>query len=180
MSLTQKKRARMIANCYAKWNIHGKKVVDIGCGNGVVSEILKEKLNLDLCGADIIDYCKIKMPFRKIDKADRLPFDDLSFDYAMFNDVLHHIEDIEASIIEANRIARNILIFEDQPGRLLRVVDVALNYFYSPLMPRPLNFKNREQWCLLFDRLGFKYDIVEAVYPFWYPFRHMAFRLKKT
>jgi 2-polyprenyl-3-methyl-5-hydroxy-6-metoxy-1,4-benzoquinol methylase len=50
MSITQKKRAGIIANTYRNWGIEGTKVLDVGCGNGVVSEVLVKELGLDLCG----------------------------------------------------------------------------------------------------------------------------------
>ena len=179
MSFTQRKRAEIIVNCYKKWDISGKKILDVGCGNGVVSEVLQKNLNLDLCGTDIIDYRKIVMPFKKIEKVSKLPFEDSSFDYVMFNDVLHHTEDIEMAIAEGGRVGNSVLIFEDQSSFLLYMVDVALNRLYSSQMPCPLNFKTREQWCFLFDKLGFQYDIGEVSYPFFYPFKHMAFKLTK-
>jgi len=177
MSIFQENRAKIIASSYKHWNIHGKKVLDVGCGNGIVSDVLRKNLNIDLYGTDIIDYRKRELPFKQMKVANRLPFDDSSFDYVMFNDALHHIEDIELLIIEGGRVARNILIFEDQKNFLLQFIDVVFNYFYSPKIPFPVNHKTLEEWCLLFRRIGFDYEIGKIYYPSWYPFRHMAFRL---
>jgi len=77
-----------------------------------------------------------------MDTDGNIPFPDSSFDYVMFNDVLHHVRDAKAFIVEASRVAGAILIFEDAPSLFLRVVDVVLNYFYSPQMPRPLNLRH--------------------------------------
>lgn len=179
MSLTQKRRAHMIAESYKRWGILGKKVLDAGCGNGVVSAVLKKELRLDLHGTDIIDYRKVDIPFAKMGEHAKLPFGDLSFDCVMLNDVLHHANDVEPFLLEAARVAPVVLIFEDKPGFLLRVVDPILNYFYSPQMPPPRNFKTKEAWCALFDKLGFRYEIGRVFYPFWYPFRHIAFKVEK-
>jgi len=180
MSLTQKYRAGIIIKSYKKWNIQAKKALDVGCGNGVVSRALKEELDLDLTGTDIIDYRRENIPFKLMKKADTLPFEDRSFDLAFFNDVLHHTTDIEPLLIEGARVARYILIFEDKESPLLRLVDLFLNHFYSPGMPRPLNFKTFKEWRLLFDKLGFDYSIGEISRPFLYPFKHMVFMLSRN
>ena len=180
MSITQKKRAKMIAECYKQWGINGDKALDVGCGNGVVSQVLKQKLGLDIYGTDIINYLKIDISFKKMKGANQLPFNKNSFDYVMFNDVLHHLADhkyIKDLILEAKRISKSILIFEDVESPLLKLVDVGLNYFYSRHMPCPLNFKTEDEWCKLFKKLELKYEIGKITYPFWYPFKHMAFKL---
>lgn len=177
MSWTQKKRAKIILNSYRKWNLKGKKVLDAGCGNGVVSQILKAELGIDLWGTDIADYLKTDIPFKKMDNPNRLPFEDSSFEYVMFNDVLHHLYEVESLLLEAKRVGRVVLVFEDEPHVLLNIVDKVLNFFYYSKMPCPLNFKTEKDWCVLFNRLGFNCETGEIAYPFGYPFRNMVFKL---
>ncbi len=179
MSITQKKRAKIIADAYKNWGAEGKKALDVGCGNGVVSDVLVADLELNLCGTDIIDYRTTNIPFKQMENPGELPFDDLSFDFVMFNDVLHHSEHIESLILEGKRVGHSLLIFEDKQSFLLTIVDVVLNHIYSSRMPVPLNFKTKEEWCLLFDKLGLEWEAGEVSYPFWYPFQHFAFRLVK-
>lgn len=177
MSWSQEARAKIIAGSYKIWSLNYKKVLDVGCGNCVVSKALKEMLNLELTGTDIIDYRQEKIPFRQMQDSFKLPFENSSFDYAMFNCVLHHTKDIETLILEGSRVARNLLIFEDNPGFLIKIVDRALNYLYCPKMPPSLNFKSQSEWIKLFESIGFDYEIGDVEYPLWYPFRHMAFKL---
>ena len=177
MSFTQKQRAKVIANTYKNFGVQNKRVLDVGCGNGVVSKVLSEKFNLELYGTDILDYRKTDILFKKMGSPDKLPFKDAFFDYILFNDVLHHSEHIEALLVEAKRVGKNILIFEDMQGIALNIFDQMINRLYSLKMPPPQNFKSRGEWCALFDKLDFEYEIGEIKYPFWYPFQHMSFNL---
>ncbi len=179
MSWSQQERAKIIAGSYKKWGLNHARVLDVGCGNCVVSNVLKEVLGLELTGTDIIDYRKKNIPFRQMEGNFKLPFEDSSFDYAMFNCVLHHTGDIEALILEAGRAARKLLVFEDKPGFLLKSADKALNYLYCFKMPPAVNFKSQDEWIKLFTRIGFDCETGEVKYPFWYPFRHMVFKLTK-
>lgn len=177
MSWTQKQRAKIIARSYQRWGIQNKKVLDVGCGNGVVSKVLKEELNLNLLGTDIINYCKEEIPFKKMENAKSLPFDNLSFDYVMFNDVLHHSENVEALLLEGQRVGKSLLVFEVKTSPLFKIFDIVLNSFYHPKMPHPENFKSLEEWCFAFQRLGLHHEIGEVSCPVWYPFEHMVFKI---
>jgi ubiquinone/menaquinone biosynthesis C-methylase UbiE len=181
MSWFQKNRAKIIAECYRTWDIQGKSVLDVGCGNGVVSRVLEELLSVELIGTDIIDYRKENIKFKLMKSSNELPFEDLSFDYVMFNDVLHHCVSYEDLIREGGRIAKNILIFEDCQNLPLDIIDIALNYIYCHRMPCPRIFHQEQEWESIFRNLGFvveKKDIIK--YPLWYPFKHMVFRIKKV
>ncbi len=177
MSLSQKIRASIIHKCYQDWIPSGRKVLDVGCGNAIVSKQLKEKLNIELYLTDIVDYRKEDIPFKLMRNIKELPFDDSSFDYVMFNDVLHHMDNVESLLIEGNRVANKIVIFEDCKNWFLTPIDKYLNYLYCPKMHCPLNFKTKSEWEILFDKLGFFYEKGTLSYPFWYPLSHMAFRL---
>jgi len=179
MSFTQKKRAEIIAKSYMTLGLKGKKVLDVGCGNGVVSLALKKRLDLDFCGTDTIEYCKAGIPFIKMHQEGKLPFENASFDCVMFNDVLHHTDNPEELLLEGTRLAQEIFIFEDQESRILKFADVWINYFYSSQMPCPLNFKTQTEWVFLFEKLGFDWKEGAISYPWWYPFRHMAFKLTR-
>jgi len=181
MSWTQKKRAAIISRCLGPRITGGKRVLDVGCGNGEVSLYLQDELGLDLHGTDIIDYRKTsnaRLKFTLMEGKDEIPFGDRAFDIVMFCDVLHHMEDIESILLEGRRVAsEGIFVFEDCESTLLKAVDLGLNFAYCRNMPCPLNFKTREEWTALFEKLGFSFETLDPGYPFWYPFRHMAFRI---
>ena len=179
MSWSQRERAKIIANGYKNWHLRGKKVLDVGCGNAVVSKVLIDVLDIDLYGTDIIDYRKENISFKQMENENKLPFDDSSFDYVMFNDILHHTINVEALLTEADRIAENVLIFEDCSGLLMNIIDIGLNHFYCSKMSCPLNFRTEQEWELLFKSFDFEVEKCKLAYPVWYPLRHMGFKLTR-
>jgi len=179
MSLTQKERGKIIAESYRLWTHDAKNVLDVGCGNGVVSNVLRKRLDVLIHGTDIIDYRKEELLFTKMNESGKLPFPDNSFDIVMFNDMLHHSEEIESLLNEGKRIAKTILIFEDCESLLMKVLDAGVNYIYCSDMPIPFNFKTQKQWMELFANLNFQATIGKVSYPFWYPLNHMVFKLDR-
>jgi len=183
VSWTQKKRASVISRCLTPWLKPGVSVLDVGCGNGEVSMYLQESLDLDLHGTDIIDYRKNHnsgLKFTLMRSPNELPFADDMFDMVLFCDVLHHMENVEAMLLEGNRLAsKAVFVFEDHESVLLKAVDIGLNYFYCRDMPCPLNFRSQEEWCSLFEKLRLRFEIINPIIPFWYPFEHMAFLITK-
>lgn len=179
MSLTQNIRARIISNIYRPWISKAKKVLDVGCGNAVVSEYLRNRFGLELWGCDILDYRKKKIPFMLMRTKETLPFKDKTFDVVLFNDVLHHAE--EGSLLgllkEALRAGNEILIFEDHPSLLLKIFDKFVNLFYSIKMPHASSLKSKKEWENLLSRGGLHYQAFDVRSPWWYPLKHYAFHI---
>lgn len=169
----------MICRSLQPWFSGGERVLDVGCGNGLVSQVLKETLGLDLWGTDIQDYRKTEIPFTVMETPHALPFHETSFEAILFNDVLHHVQHSEPLLIEASRLTDQIFIFEDKESWLLKLVDIGLNKLYFADMPVPLTFKSSEEWISLFSKLGFQSQILPVHHPFWWPFTHLAFRITR-
>ncbi|MEO9141609.1 MAG: class I SAM-dependent methyltransferase, partial [Polyangiaceae bacterium] len=92
-------------------------MLDLGCGNGAIGKAVEGRFGASVVCADIENFLEYDVPFHKI--TGKLEFADDSFDFAMFNDVLHHIpkpSQLEA-ILEAVRVARKLLIFDDRADR---------------------------------------------------------------
>ena len=113
MSFTQEIRAKIIADCYRAWLPSNTEVLDVGCGNGVVSQGIAKSLGVTVRGTDILDYRKTDLPFTWMEASNRLPFAAGAFEYVMINDVLHHMQDQVAVLNEARRVAKCVLVFED-------------------------------------------------------------------
>lgn len=52
-----------------------------------------KNLKVDVIGCDIENYLVITLPFYLIPKSGKLPFLNQSFDFAMLNDVLYHVDE---------------------------------------------------------------------------------------
>lgn len=78
--------------CHRLQMLHGMKILDIGCGPGIVLSVLDA--SNDVYGVDIapenIRYCRTFVPGGKFLVADmhRLPFPDNSFDAVLYNAML--------------------------------------------------------------------------------------------
>jgi 2-polyprenyl-3-methyl-5-hydroxy-6-metoxy-1,4-benzoquinol methylase len=95
-------------------NLRDIKVLDIGCGDGVLSYLFaKEKA--DVSGLDYsdiaINFAKEKTKKYNIDfrqgSAYELPFKDNSFDVIISSDVIEHLEDVFLYLSEIKRVAKN-------------------------------------------------------------------------
>lgn len=74
----------------------GKKLLDVGCGDGTDAEIFIQEFGLDVYGIDVYQHPNIEnIKHLKFLKAGiyKIPFDNNSFDYVFLHDVLHHIDE---------------------------------------------------------------------------------------
>lgn len=172
--LTTRLRGTIIADEFAGHLSRGMTVIDIGCGNGVVSALLAERFDLNLTGTDIADYREKHIPFVPM-TGTTLLLPDRSFDRAFFNDVLHHSTEQRLLLAEAVRVAEKVLIFEIEPGFLIRLFDPTVNWFHHQAMPVPLAFRSSEEWRKVLAEWGLKAEVQAIGRPrWWYPFRHIV------
>jgi SAM-dependent methyltransferase len=110
--------------------LHGRTVVDIGCGNGALVRALRD------AGADPIGVDIDVQPAHRLDpegrylkgSAERLPLPDQSVDVATMMRSLHHVPDPRSAFPELARVVREyVYIAEPLPAgaffELLRPVD---------------------------------------------------------
>jgi ubiquinone/menaquinone biosynthesis C-methylase UbiE len=111
-------------------HIAGRKVLEVGCGQGTFLSWLSQQKKCDCTGIDISEEmvrsarAKNSGPeYRVMDSAD-LQFADGEFDVVVFSYVLHHLPDWRKTISEAKRVGKVIVIYEccaweSQPFRCL-------------------------------------------------------------
>jgi len=87
------------------------RVLEIGCGIGSVVAALNEK-GIDAIGTDIsaaaVEYGRQKYPGIRIEAhpAERLPYDDASFDVVLSFDLFEHIDQTDAHLAEVTRLLK--------------------------------------------------------------------------
>lgn len=96
--------------------ITGKKIIDLGCGPGVLCSSLNKK-GATVMGADysnnMLEIAKKNNPTLKFIKADaeNLSFKDKAFDYAILNFLLLHVSNQAKTILEAKRVCCKGVVF---------------------------------------------------------------------
>lgn len=127
-------------------DIHGKRILDAGCGKGRFSDVLL-KAGAEVVGLDFSDELlqetrNINGGFFTQGSLTRLPFKDNSFDYVFSIEVLEHIPDTELAISELIRVLRN-------NGKILIIDKNKCSLHRKLLIPRILIKKYKEwsnQW----------------------------------
>jgi SAM-dependent methyltransferase len=145
-------------------------LLDLGCGDMILTEYLHANTGLTLTAVDTIDSNLSRLPVIIYD-GDRLPFGDRSFDATMVAYVLHHCSDIRAVLSEIRRVsARKIIIMEEvyENGiaeKKLHLHDFG-NRFLSTSMKIPCNFLKIGEWNQLFADLGLHVENCTRIYQY--------------
>lgn len=142
----------------------GSKILDLGCGSGIISKDFENFFAADLVGVDIIDNRVVPINFKLVNGRD-LPFDENTFDAVLISYVLHHTQDPIRVLKEAKRVAKTggkLLIFEDlYSGLIAKLICQIHGATYGRLFEhnknlKERNFKNDREWKFIFEHLNFK------------------------
>jgi ubiquinone/menaquinone biosynthesis C-methylase UbiE len=177
--ITSSYRAKLISDSYRKWIKPNQKVLDIGCGTGVVADELHKILGIKTFGCDIDSYLIRNIPFKKMNSFSKLPYKSKTFKYSTFNDVLHHTDyNNQVKLIkEAGRVSDKILIFELVPTTTGKIADLLINKIHNPNMKIPYTYRQPTEWLKLFKDMRFQVEKKRVRKPLLYPFTHIAFLL---
>ncbi len=120
----------------------GLRVLDIGAGQGALSQRLKEAGAL-VSACDVVpeQFAVPGVEFRAVESDGRLPFDDASFDAAVAIEVLEHIDGHDRLFSEVARVLRRDgLVMFTTPNILslksrIRFLLTGFYYSFGPLEP---------------------------------------------
>ena len=112
-----------------------KRILDIGCGPGEVTQRFAEELGADVCAVDVsprmVELAKARGIDAQVADAEELPFPDDDFDCAFAGWVLYHVPNVGRAIAEAARVLRPTGRFvatcyrEDNLAELWELIDPA-------------------------------------------------------
>jgi SAM-dependent methyltransferase len=154
------RRVRVLCENLAPLFPQNVNVLDVGCGDGLLSRSINEKRpDLKISGIDVFTRAESYIPVATFD-GKTLPGAANSVDVVMFVDVLHHTEDPMILLREAARVARQAVVIKDHTmnGFLahatLKFMDDVGNKRYGVALPH--NYWAEETWRGSFQTLGLK------------------------
>lgn len=169
---------------FKKDNIKNLKVLDIGCGGGVLSEPLA-RLGCKVTGYDLDD--KALEVARKhaegndliIDYTNELPSD--QYDIILFMEILEHVENLHkfipdvlkcakrGAIVFFSTINKNVLSYLSAimiAENVLKIVPKSTHQFQKFIKPYELEELFKESDCYIIDIQGFSYNPLKATWHF--------------
>lgn len=165
-----------------KWIEPESKILDFGCGDGIMADYLIHKLKIKITGTDVLKYLKsnINIPYITSEEFNIMVNSKKNkFDGVLINDVLHHIslENQLMVIKKCLNVSNKIYILEDLPGLRTKLFDFVINKIREPNMKIPLSFRSLNGWEQLLLALPINFEIKKIFTPIWYPFKHAAIRI---
>ena len=149
--------------------IVGKKVLDLGAGNGLLALEIKKQLDIEVTLVDIVDYNYTDLPLILYSPEDKIPLADEEVDTTILYTVLHHASDPEHLLEEATRLTRQRLVIKEACVEEddIRMTNSFFDWFYNRVIGDeditvPLNFLKVEAWQKLLKSYGF--DVIETKY----------------
>ena len=166
------RRIAVLSDWFAKLVPERARVLDVGCGDGLISSVLKSKRpDISVQGIDVFARSRSHIEVQVFDGS-RIPFDDHTFDVVLFSDVLHHTDDPTVLLREARRVARHSVLIKDHnrsglgAAMRLRTMDWVGNARFDVALP--YNYWTQEQWQYAWHEIGLRPERIVtqlALYP---------------
>ena len=155
-NLIFRRRTRVLSRHLAELIPAGSRVLDIGCGDGLIDRMIMDQADVSIEGIDTLIRPTTHIPVRAFDGV-TIPYPDRSADVVMFVDVLHHTENPKLLIGQAARVGRIVLIKDHLRDGLfaketLRLMDWVGNAHHGVVLP--YNYLSNSEWKNAFHELG--------------------------
>lgn len=157
-SLVYNRRMNAIASHLAVLLPPDSRVLDVGCGDGMIDSLLLQyRPDVAISGVDILVRDHTYIPVKVYD-GKTIPYDDRSFDVVMFVDVLHHTEYPENMLREAKRVSQDVILLKDHikngvfADAILRMMDWVGNAHHGVDLSYS-NYWTEQQWHKVFTVL---------------------------
>ena len=152
------RRVRVLADILSARIPQGSAVLDIGCGDGTIGDLLVERCSeISIEGVEFAPRPLCGIRCRAFDGA-KLPFPDWTFDMCLFVDVLHHIDDPTLLLREARRVTRRFVLIKDHLSenwfdfKTLQFMDWVGNRPHGVRLP--YNYQSHKEWEASFAKCG--------------------------
>lgn len=151
------RRIEVISDEIAKQIPANISILDIGCGDGNIGKLIREKKEgVVLSGIDIMERPACYIPYKNFDGLN-IPYPNNAFDAVLFVDVLHHTHQITELMKNAVSASSKYVIIKDHMYKT--PLDFAILKFMDWVGNAPhgveiiYNFKKEEYWLKLFKEL---------------------------
>ncbi len=149
--------------------IVGKKILDLGAGNGLLAQVIKKELDKEVVLIDVLDYNYTELPLILYNPKHKVPLADQEVDTTILYTVLHHANDPEHLLEEATRVTKQRLVIKEAYIEKddFKITNCFVDWFYNRVIGGedinvPLNFLKVKEWEKLLKAHGF--DIIETDY----------------
>jgi len=150
------KHVNMFRAFIIKIFINPKRVLDVGCGFGLLAHYLR-KLGVDGWGVDISNYAVGRADenvrrYLKVGRIGKLPFKDNSFDLVVTYDVFEHVSerDVKNAIDECRRVSSKYCLH-----KIFTKENMWISFFHG-LDLSHINVKKKGWWEKMFEKEGCK------------------------
>jgi ubiquinone/menaquinone biosynthesis C-methylase UbiE len=172
VSLPNRRRADQLVAQILPWLNREDRIVDIGSGAGLIADSLMRQ-HFDVTMLDVADISMIPNIRATLYDGKRMPFENDAFDIALLITVLHHIADPDATLREAMRVAKRIVVLEDlvenmREARATYFADSWLNWQW---FDHPHSNRSDAEWRATFSQLGLRIVHAEQSTHAFFPFR---------
>ncbi|MBI4672432.1 MAG: class I SAM-dependent methyltransferase [Chloroflexi bacterium] len=156
-------------------------VLEIGAGNGLVAEMLHQRVGARFTLLDVVDYNRSAFPLY-VNDGRHLPFPDGSFDVTMLIFVLHHNPDPRPVLREALRVsAQGVLLVEnDVRGILKKPITQLLDSGEAVRrgVPRCYFTKSVDEWLALLQEIPARGELLSTFKIGWFWHNAVLFAAK--